>query len=192
MPLQPETYVNAQNSVSSWSEYEPTPLVSAPELASALGIEEMWLKDETGRLQGIGSFKALGGGYAVEQMLKRATSAGAPLPTAVATASAGNHGIGIAWSCRKYGLPCHVFLSEAVSEVQANRICRYGATVHRVKGPSYEASLAEAKATSEEKGWSVMQDVDWKGYQDVPQDIFAGYRWWLLRQTPRSPQHLPP
>ena len=42
----------------------PTPLHRLPGLARALGLDGLWLKDESGRF-GLDSFKALGGAYAV-------------------------------------------------------------------------------------------------------------------------------
>src|SRR5215510_5103855 len=46
----------------------PTPLASLPALARRLGVESIYLKDEGHRL-GLGSFKALGGAYAVIQLV---------------------------------------------------------------------------------------------------------------------------
>ena len=67
MPLQPASQQQAYDSISQWPEYQAAPLRSEPDLAIALGIESVWLKDETQRL-GVGSFKALGGAYAVSKL----------------------------------------------------------------------------------------------------------------------------
>src|ERR1700739_4129636 len=45
-------------------DHAPTPLVALPALARQLGVGAIHIKDEGKRL-GLGSFKALGGGYAV-------------------------------------------------------------------------------------------------------------------------------
>ncbi|ORT99879.1 Threonine dehydratase [Anaerovibrio sp. JC8] len=42
------------------SDYMPTPLVSLSALASHIGVEQIWLKDESKRF-GLNAFKALGG-----------------------------------------------------------------------------------------------------------------------------------
>ena len=55
--------------ISSWPGYQPTPMRAAPILASELGLESVWVKDESGRF-GLGSFKALGGAYGVRQVMK--------------------------------------------------------------------------------------------------------------------------
>ncbi|MBM3519074.1 MAG: pyridoxal-phosphate dependent enzyme, partial [Alphaproteobacteria bacterium] len=54
--------------IGSWPGYRPTPLHALPGLAGQLGIARLWLKDEGGRF-GLGSFKALGGAYAVFRYL---------------------------------------------------------------------------------------------------------------------------
>jgi diaminopropionate ammonia-lyase len=53
-----------------WRDESATPLVSLPEIAAATGIGHVFLKDEGQRL-GLGSFKALGGAYAVMTLFKR-------------------------------------------------------------------------------------------------------------------------
>ncbi|MDQ2654040.1 MAG: diaminopropionate ammonia-lyase, partial [Chloroflexota bacterium] len=52
----------------------PTPLVSLPGLAAQLGVDAIQIKDEGQRL-GLGSFKALGGSYAVIRLVLEAASA---------------------------------------------------------------------------------------------------------------------
>ena len=165
----PECHARASQAITHWEHYEPTPLRAAPELAAALELDELWLKDESARLN-TGSFKALGGGYAVEQLL-----GDDGLGRVIATASAGNHGVGIAAACRRLGAACHVFLHSGVSEIQAERIRALGGTVHRCATYSYEESLAEARREAEANSWMIVQDVSWEGYTRVPSLIFAGY-----------------
>ena len=47
--------------------------------------------------------KALGGAYAAEELQRRGHVASTVAATV--TASAGNHGIGLAWGCRRLNLP---------------------------------------------------------------------------------------
>lgn len=159
----------AGEAISRWPEYAVSPLRSAPSMAKLLGVGELWLKDESDRL-GTGSFKALGGGYAVDELV-RAADGSAPV---FATASAGNHGVGVAWACRRLGAACHVYLSEGVSDFQAERIRSLGGTVHRVVG-TYEDSLSAARQAADAAGWQIVQDVSWEGNTRVPALIYAGY-----------------
>ena len=117
---------------------------------------------------GISPFKALGGAYAAEELQQRGHVA------ATVTASAGNHGVGLAWGSKRLNLPCNVFLGAHVAERQAERIRAHGAVVHRVEG-GYETSLAAARDAADREGWSLVQDVDSEGYEQVPRDIYAGY-----------------
>ena len=48
--------------------HAPTPLIALPALADRLGIDALHMKDESSRL-GLGSFKALGGAYAVIRLV---------------------------------------------------------------------------------------------------------------------------
>jgi len=168
MPLQLDTYEQARARLTAWPEYEQSPLLASPELAKGLGIGEIFLKDETYRF-GVGSFKALGGAYFVDSIVAADESA-----RCFSTASAGNHGVGLAWGCKRLGAECHVFLHGGVPERQAEKMRNFGATVHRVSG-NYEASVEECKRRSAEEQWQVVQDVSWEGYTQIPKDIFSGY-----------------
>ncbi|MEA2741232.1 MAG: diaminopropionate ammonia-lyase, partial [Acetobacteraceae bacterium] len=55
----------ARAAITSWPGYTPTPLRA---LAHIPGVAEVRIKDEGGRF-GLGSFKALGGAYAVANLL---------------------------------------------------------------------------------------------------------------------------
>jgi len=58
----------ARAEITAWPGYAPTPLRALPEIAAAAGLGVLRLKDEAGRF-GLGSFKALGGAYAVAELL---------------------------------------------------------------------------------------------------------------------------
>ena len=60
----------ARAEIAAWPGYAPTPLIALPGLAAAAGFAELWYKDEGPRFR-LGSFKALGGAYAVCRLLRR-------------------------------------------------------------------------------------------------------------------------
>lgn len=64
----------ARAAISGWPGYAPTLLVALPGLAAEAGVGAIWWKDEGPRF-GLGSFKALGGAYAVARVLDRAAEA---------------------------------------------------------------------------------------------------------------------
>lgn len=64
-----EAHETAYREVSSWPDYGPTPLHALPGLAERAGVGVLWYKDESRRL-GSGSFKSLGGAYAVFRVVE--------------------------------------------------------------------------------------------------------------------------
>ena len=112
--------------------YAPTPLISLPGVAERLGLGEVWIKDETQRL-GIGSFKGLGGAYAVLKLAltyvgKRTGRAILPAELlepgvrsliselTFSCASDGNHGRSVSAGARLIGARAVVFLHEGVTD----------------------------------------------------------------------------
>ncbi|MGP3957748.1 pyridoxal-phosphate dependent enzyme [Nonomuraea sp. 3N208] len=145
--------------------YRPTPVHTLPGLA---GTRAVHVKDESGRM-GLGSFKALGGAYAVHLLAQR-HGGGTP----VLCASAGNHGISVAYGAREAGVPCAVYLGHDVPEAFARRLRVLGAEVRR-DGDDYEAAMAAAQRAAHEHGWRLVADSSWEGYTEVPLDVMRGY-----------------
>ena len=63
-------FADAKREITSWPGYRPTPLRRLSKLAAAAGVGDILYKDESDRF-GIGSFKALGGAYAVLRLLRQ-------------------------------------------------------------------------------------------------------------------------
>src|SRR3954464_5419673 len=61
-------YRRAKAEITSWPGYAAPKLHALPELAAEAGLGALYLKDESERF-GLGSFKALGGAYAVGDVL---------------------------------------------------------------------------------------------------------------------------
>ena len=173
-PLQPAGMIKAKEQIANLPAYKPTPIISATDLAAAIGVKELWIKDETNRF-GVGSFKPLGGTIAALHLLRNAEAKGFSASDLVlSTASAGNHGIGLAWASRQAGCACRIYISTGVKESMAERMRSLGATVHRVDG-DYEDSVAACREESAANGWHLVQDVSWEGYEEIPQRIYEGY-----------------
>ncbi|MFG6195209.1 pyridoxal-phosphate dependent enzyme [Nonomuraea sp. JJY05] len=160
--------------------YRPTPVRTVPDLA---GTEAVHVKDESGRM-GLGSFKALGGAYAVH-LLAEHEGGGTPF----VCASAGNHGISVASGAAEVGVDCMVYLSEGVPEAFAQRLRELGAEVRR-SGEDYEASMAAAIRAAERNGWRLVSDSSWNGYTGIPLDVMRGYT--VLFDELTDPGALPP
>lgn len=182
-------YVRAAGIITSWPGYVPTPLVSLATLAERLGVATIHYKDEGNRF-GLGSFKALGGAYAVFRLLARelrrrdsnfdeaALATGQLKETAkqitVCCATDGNHGRSVAWGARTFGARATIFVHATVSEQRVDAIRSYGAEVVRTQG-NYDDSVREADRAAVENGWFVVSDTSYPGYTDVPRDVMQGY-----------------
>src|SRR5690606_35971978 len=109
-------FEQARQVITSWEGYAPTPLYSLSGFASQLGLRSILYKHEADRF-GLGSFKALGGAYAVFRLLQRLIGQRLGVPAesityeqlragdysgiastiTVTTATDGNHGRSVAW-----------------------------------------------------------------------------------------------
>lgn len=186
----------------------PTPMVSLPAVARRLDVGSIYVKDEGQRL-GLGSFKALGGAYAVIQLVLGLASQrwGRPVDISewrspelarlasgmtVTCATDGNHGRSVAHGAQLVGANCVIFVHAGVSEARCRAIARYGARIERVQG-NYDDSVASASKIAGERGWIVVSDTSWPGYERIPHLVMQGYTA-LLREAlgalPKPPTHV--
>lgn len=183
-----EAPAKARPFLALWGDAPETPLVPLPEIASGVGVRDVLLKNEGLRL-GKGSFKSLGGAYAVMVLFKRQLEqhlgqevAVAQLvsPTArtfagrvtVCCATDGNHGKSVAAGARRLGCRSVIFIHGGVSQSRAEAI---GADeIVRIDG-SYDDSVEAAKRAAEERGWLLVADTSWPGYEEVPGLVAQGY-----------------
>jgi diaminopropionate ammonia-lyase len=183
----------ARTAFAAWLAFEETPLIAAAEIAAALGIGELFLKDERTRLD-LDSFKGLGGAYAVFTIAAQAsaidpdnTAAFAafiarrqreattrPMALTVATATAGNHGRSVAAGARLMGIDCVIFVYDGVPAEQIAGIAAQGARIIVVEG-AYEEAVETCRVTADSEGWLIVSDTAWAGYSDVPLRVMEGY-----------------
>ena len=183
-------FAAAAAEISTWPGYAPTPLRLLPGLAHQLGLREVWYKDERSRF-GLKSFKALGGAYAVANVLKRAIRAAGrgdatsielvsgafkdiEAGVTVTCATDGNHGRSVAWGARLFGCRCVIYVHEKVSRGRRDAIAHYGADVVEVKG-NYDDAVRHAAATAAANSWTVVSDTSYPGYREIPTDVMHGY-----------------
>ena len=118
----------AQAAIRAWPGYAPTPLLDLPGLARRLGVAAVSWKDEGGRF-GLGSFKALGGAYAVQRLVQQ-LGGGAGVTFAAATD--GNHGRSVAWGAAQAGARAVIYLHVGVSAGREAALRALGAETVRV------------------------------------------------------------
>lgn len=165
--------------------YEPTPLTSLPVLAEALGVKGIYVKDESYRF-GLNAFKVLGGSYALGRLLAKkldldiseidlkTVSQKFEKPMVFATATAGNHGTGVAWAARAMGQKAVVYMPKGSPQAAVERIRGLGADCI-VTSVNYDDTVRLANKTAEDNGWELVQDTAWDGYEEIPTWISQGY-----------------
>lgn len=149
-------------------DYKPSPVVELPSLAIELGIGNLFLKDESHRF-GLNAFKGLGASYAIHKLLERD-----PEISTFCTATDGNHGRAVAWSARLFGKKARVFVPVETTRARIEAIENEGAIVEQLE-EHYDKTCAHAARISREKGWQLVQDTAWEGYEEIPAWIKAGY-----------------
>jgi diaminopropionate ammonia-lyase len=185
-----------------------TPLHALPALAAELGLGAIQVKDEGFRL-GLGSFKALGGAYAVIRLVLEEASRqlGRPIDIAdlqrpevravaasmtFACATDGNHGRSVAQGAELVGARSAIFVHARVSDRRVAAIARFGAQMIRVEG-NYDDSVAEATRVAAEKGWTTVSDTSWPDYERIPGLVMQGYTVIIreaLRRLAAPPTHV--
>ena len=188
--LSPDLTARARQAIRGWPGYAPTPLRELDRLAGALGLGELFYKDESQRF-GLGSFKALGGAYAVLHLLaaQLETTLGDPVSLddlregryaeaaaaiTVTTATDGNHGRSVAWGARLAGCRCRIYIHAQVSEHRKRAMEAFGAEVLRIDG-DYDASVHRCAEEAAANGWFVVSDTSYAGYSELPRQVMAGY-----------------
>jgi diaminopropionate ammonia-lyase len=128
-------------------------LLPLPDAAEAARVASVHWKDESGRF-GLGSFKALGGAYAVLRVLAvelaRRGDAASATSADLADGKAqggdardhrdlrddGNHGRSVAWGAQRFGCRCVVFVHPGVSKGRRDAVAAYGAEVREAPAPT--------------------------------------------------------
>jgi diaminopropionate ammonia-lyase len=182
-------FQRAKAAITAWPDYAPTPLLTLPDIAD---VAEVRIKHEGTRFN-LGSFKALGGAYAVANLLaaelfrqavaRSATSTDledgryetATQAITVTCATDGNHGRSVAWAAQRFRCRCVIFVHATVSQGRVDAIARFGAQVVRVPG-NYDDAVREADRQARAQNWFVVSDTSYPGYTEVPRDVMQGYR----------------
>ena len=173
--------------------YAPTPLVAAPGIAAKLGVQRVWVKDESLRL-GLPAYKILGASWATYRALEQRFGEFAPWDTIkdlsgkvyshrrleLTTASEGNHGRAVARMARWLGLSANILLPASAAPARVERIRDEGARVTMIDG-TYDDAVEAAARLDGQRGL-VISDTAWPGYEQVPKWVVDGYST-LFRET---------
>jgi diaminopropionate ammonia-lyase len=160
---------DARREISQWPGYATSPLRDLRSVADELGLGQVLLKDESGRL-GQGSFKSLGGAYAAALKLREIDGDG---KVTLCCATDGNHGRSVAFAANRLGCAAVVYMHENALEYKAAAIRALGAEVVRTPG-TYDDSVRIAKRDAEAEGWITISDTSDPNDQTVHR-VMRGY-----------------
>ena len=90
------------------------------------------------------------------------------------TATDGNHGRGVAWTAHMLGQKAVVYMPKGSVQERLENIRRLGAEAE-ITDMNYDDTVAFAARQAEEKGWILIQDTAWEGYEEIPTWIMQGY-----------------
>ena len=174
----------------SFPQYSVTPLAALDNLAAAMGVGGIYIKDESYRF-GLNSFKALGCTFALASFI--AQTVGVPVweldyqtlispgmkdklgdYTFYATTD-GNHGRAVAWAASRIGQKSVVYMPKGCPQVRLENIRREGAEAY-ITDSNYDDTIRFTAALAEKTpGGVIVQDTAWEGYEDIPGWIMQGY-----------------
>jgi threonine dehydratase len=124
-----------------------TPLVRLTSVTDAVA----YLKPES--LQPIGSFKLRGAYNAVAQLSEAARRRG------VITYSSGNHGQGVAYAARAFGIPAVIVMPSNAPQIKRDATTALGAQIVDV-GPASSERRERAEALAAEHGYAIIPPYD--------------------------------
>lgn len=159
-------------------------------IASRIGIDRLWYKDEAGRF-GLGSFKALGGAYAVfvqlKQIIRQQTGEDTTIRdllerryeeavsrVVVTCATDGNHGRSVAWGAQLFGCQSIIYIHKGVSVGRQQALESYGAKVIRIDG-NYDEAVRQAACSAGEHGHILVSDTGDANNMEIPKFVTLGY-----------------
>ncbi|KLN62221.1 hypothetical protein WH96_01465 [Kiloniella spongiae] len=180
----------ALDEITRWPEYEVSPLTSLPGLAKELNLVDVSFKDESKRFN-LGSFKALGGAYAVFRFLKSTIEQKLAIEIGsddlrnriyeditsqltVTTATDGNHGRSVAWGAQIFGCKATIYVPTSCSTSRITAIKEFGATVIQTS-LNYDETVEHCAKEAKKQNAQVISDTSWDDYRDIPAQIMQGY-----------------
>jgi diaminopropionate ammonia-lyase len=172
---------------TSMPVYEETPLHSLKGLSDYLGVQNVFVKDESKRF-GLNAFKGLGVSYAVadyyakqlnihlhEVDFNELIQLTKQLPQVTfTTATDGNHGKSLAWAAQLFGQPAKIFMPKGSSPSRLEAIRSFGAEATETD-LNYDDTVQMVAEMAKQHNWVVIQDTAWEGYEEIPLAIMQGY-----------------
>ena len=168
--------------------YTETPLVELKNYAKSRNIRSVLIKDEATRF-GLKAFKGLGGIYAIYKIICRElgidnisikdlnskTYRDKISKMTFITTTDGNHGKGISWAAGVFGCKSFIFMPKGTVEARAQAIREVGPAEVKITDMAYDDCVKYSAKLAADKGYFLVQDTSWEGYEEVPELIMRGY-----------------
>ena len=165
--------------------YHPTPLVSIEAFAQELGVEAVYVKDESNRFD-LPSFKNLGVSWAVYRAVIRELNLApgidlAGIEAALASHSRslrlfagteGNHGRAVARMGSLLSIPAEIYVPAGIHPSTVELIQSEGAVVVVSLG-DYDLAMKQASDAAAQSGGLLVQDCGLELYEEIPQVSLA-------------------
>jgi diaminopropionate ammonia-lyase len=187
--LSKDVAAKARNFHRTCEDYGITPLRRLSRLSAHLGVSDIFVKDESYRF-GLNAFKVLGAAYAIAkylaerlempieelsfELLKSEETKRKLGDITFVTATDGNHGRGVAWAAQQLGQKAVVYMPKGSSLIRLHAIQAHGAEA-RIEEMNYDECVRLCAELAAERGWVVVQDTAWEGYEQFPAWIMQGY-----------------
>jgi diaminopropionate ammonia-lyase len=175
---------------AGFPQYSQTPLVRLKQMARRLGLDGLFIKDESYRF-GLNAFKVLGGSFAMACFIAKKLGRDVSELTyevltspqlrkelgqfTFFTATDGNHGRGVAWAANKLGQKSVVLMPKGSSQTRLENIRKEGANATITEGNYDECVRMAAALSAQTPNSVVIQDTAWEGYEEIPGWIMQGY-----------------
>ncbi|WP_411843408.1 diaminopropionate ammonia-lyase [Salinicoccus sp. HZC-1] len=172
---------------ASMPQYKETPLRVLSGLSEALGLDTVYVKDESKRFD-LNAFKGLGASYAMANYFAKELNVDlntltfnelldkiADLPKVTfATATDGNHGKGVAWAASIFNQDSRIYMPKGTAQSRLDAVSDFDAG-GQVTEMNYDDTVEYTADLSEKNGWILLQDTAWEGYEEIPMNIMQGY-----------------
>lgn len=188
--LSPTAIKSAAKFHMSMPMYKQTPLTSLPNLAKKLGIQNIFIKDESYRF-GLNAFKGLGAAYAIAKVITKIIDSKEICfdysfltsnkvrdkikDLVFVTATDGNHGKGVAWAASIFGCSAIIYMPKGSKECRAEAIRNINNTKVQITDFNYDATVRFACKYAKEHNYYLIQDTGFEGYEEIPKYITQGY-----------------
>jgi diaminopropionate ammonia-lyase len=175
---------------AGFPQYSKTPLARLDQMARHLGLNALFVKDESFRF-GLNAFKVLGGSFAMANFIAKKLGRDVNEMTykfltssqlhkelgqfTFFTATDGNHGRGVAWAANKLGQKSVVLMPKGSSPTRLENIRKEGADATITDGNYDECVRMAAARSAQTPNSVVIQDTAWEGYEEIPVWIMQGY-----------------